>query len=321
MRVLLQKLTFYVLLTIFFGEVLLIGSKYLDKKDPTGGNKGLVKQESDQHIERVHLVEGLGSSKEWELFAEAAEGFLGQGTWNLEKVKVIFYAQTGDAYTVQGKKGQIDMGSKDIDIVGNVSTHSTNGYDFVTPELHYRAKQKVLHAPKKLTLKGPKDQVGQRLHLQGNGITTFLDNSLMNIESEVVAERQMANGKKLRIQSHKAQLSGRSNMVRFYEAVKMNYDEFTVHGPEALFAYKVGVDVPQAIVVNGGVQVADLEKRASAENLKIDVTEDRYILRGSPKVIQGNDEIKGEEIIFLDGGKKVRVQNVRALVDEGQGVK
>jgi len=30
-------------------------------------------------------------------------------------------------------------------------------------------------------------------------------------------------------------------------------------------------------------------------------------MRGQPKVVQGEDEIKGHEIVFLDGGKKVKI--------------
>lgn len=323
MSIFFQKILFYILITAFFIEVLLLGSQYLDKSDLSQSKRDLFEHSADQKMERVHLVEGLGSSKEWELFAEAAEGFLGQGVWNLQKVKVIFYARTGDSYVVQGSRGQIDVGSKDIDIVGDVSTHSTNGYEFVTPALHYRSKSKVLTAPEALTLKGPKDQAGQRLRLQGRGITTFLENSLMNIESSVVADRQMSNLKNLKIQSHKAQLSGRSNMVRFYDSVKMYYDTFSIQGPEALFAYNTGGDVPQAIVINGGVQVADTEKKASAENLQINVSEDKYVLRGSPKVLYGNDELTGEQITFLEGGKRVKVDNIKAKVEDPgqQGVK
>ena len=321
MAVFLQKLLFYFLVAVFFIEVLLIGSRYLDQSDTAAPRKDLFDHRADQKMERVHLVEGLGSSKEWELFAQEAEGFAGQGVWNLQNVKVIFYAQTGDSYVVQGQRGQIDMGSKDIDVVGQVSTQSTNGYQIKTPALHYRSKSKQLTAPDDLTLWGPKDQSGNQLKLKGVGVTTHLENSLMNIENSVVAERQLSNGKNLRIQGKKAQLSGRSNMVRFYDSVQMLYDGFTVQGPEALFSYKQGTDIPKAIIVNGGVQVVDVEKKASAENLQIDLSEDRYVFRGSPKVVQGGDELQGQEIIFTDGGKKVRIENIRARVKNNEGVK
>lgn len=314
-----NKGLFYILLTMLFVEILVLGSKYIDKKESQDYNvKNIFDHSADQKMERVHLVEGVGSSKEWELFAETAEGFLGQGVWNLSKVKVIFYAKTGDSYIVQGKRGQIDGTTKDMDIVGDVSTLSSNGYEFVTPSIHYYSATKQLNAPETLRLKGPKDQAGQRLRLQGRGITTFLENSLMNIESDVVADRQMSNGKNIKIQSQKAQLSGKSNMVRFYQSVKMYYDTFSIQGPEALFAYHKGKDVPQSIIVNGGVQVSDIEKKASAENLQIDLSDDRYILRGSPKVIQGTDELKGEEIVLYDNGKKVKIQGISAKVKEDE---
>lgn len=314
-----NKGLFYILITLFFVEVLLLGSKYIDKNDTLSSkSKNLFNHSADQKMERVHLVEGVGATKEWELFAENAEGFLGQGVWNLSKVKVIFYARTGDTYTVLGQRGQIDVATKDIDILGEVYTHSTNGYEFVTTTVHYYSTKKQLSAPETLRLKGPADRSGQRLRLQGRGITTFLENSLMNIESDVVAERQMTNGKNIRIQSKKAQLSGKSNMVRFYQSVKMFYDSFSIQGPEALFSYHVGNDIPQSIIVNGGVQVSDLDKKASAENLEIDLSEDRYIFKGSPRVIQGSDEVKGEEIILYDNGKRVKVQGINARVkDEG----
>ncbi len=33
-------------------------------------------------------------------------------------------------------------------------------------------------------------------------------------------------------------------------------------------------------------------------------------LRGQPKVQQGEDEIVGKEIVFLDGGKRVKINQV-----------
>ncbi len=312
-----NKSLFYILLSILFVEILLLGSKYIDKKESvSAGVKNIFDHSADQKMERVHLVEGLGSSKEWELFAETAEGFLGQGIWNLSKVKVIFYARTGDTYVVQGQRGQIDVTSKDMDILGDVSTLSSNGYEFVTSSIHYRSTTKQLNAPEVLRLKGPKDKAGQRLRLQGRGITTYLENSLMNIESDVIADRQMSNGKNIKIQSKKAQLSGKSNMIRFYHHVKIYYDTFSIQGPEALFAYPKGGDIPRSIIVNGGVQVSDIEKKASAENLEIDLSDDRYILKGSPKIVQGADELEGEEIILYDNGKRVKIEGINAKMKE-----
>jgi lipopolysaccharide export system protein LptA len=66
----------------------------------------------------------------------------------------------------------------------------------------------------------------------------------------------------------------------------------------------------------GGARVSDSEKWATAQNLNVDFDSNRFIFRGNPRVVQNNDELRGEEIIFLDGGKQVQVRSARAKVDE-----
>lgn len=276
-----------------------------------------------QKMEGVHLVEGQGDKREWELFSTDAEGLVGQGVWNLQKVTVIFYARTGDSYKVIGDKGKIDTATKNIDIVGNVFTSSTNGYEVKTSELHYTSGEKILKIPAPLVVKGPKDKEGFRLIVKSDSLMTYLETSLMILESHVVAERKMrsVNGteKNVKIKSGMAHLSGKSNLVRFFNPVQVFYDEFEVNAPEAFFTYKANSDVPESILVNGGVKVDGMKRKATTENLRIDVSQDQYILRGSPRVLQNGDEIVGEEIIFLNGGSKVRVEKAKAFVEEVGG--
>ena len=62
--------------------------------------------------------------------------------------------------------------------------------------------------------------------------------------------------------------------------------------------------------------MSDAEKFATAENLNVQFEQDKYVFKGHPRVVQDNDEMRGDEIVFLEGGKKVLVQKVRAKVDE-----
>lgn len=64
------------------------------------------------------------------------------------------------------------------------------------------------------------------------------------------------------------------------------------------------------IVLSGGVKLTDKDKKATCRELEINLTEDKMTLRGQPKVQQGDDEINGNEIVFLDGGKKVKINQV-----------
>jgi LPS export ABC transporter protein LptC len=321
-----------ILLSLFlflFIELLFFVPKTLETNDATLPNQNPLDQQlgesRGQKMEGVHLVEGQGDKRDWELFSTSAEGMIGQGVWDLKQVTVIFYARTGDSYKVTGDIGKIDTATKNIDILGNVFTSSSNGYEVKTSELHYTTGDKLLKLPQRLQIKGPKDKEGYRINVKANNMLTYLETSLMILEGNVVSERKMRgpNGteKNVRIKSGMAHLSGKSNLVRFFNPVQVFYDNFEVNAPEAFFTYRPQTDVPESILINGGVKVNGMNRQASTENLRIDVSQDQYILRGSPRVLQNGDEIIGEEIIFLNGGTKVRVEKARAYVEETGGNK
>jgi lipopolysaccharide export system protein LptA len=50
--------------------------------------------------------------------------------------------------------------------------------------------------------------------------------------------------------------------------------------------------------------------------VKVDFESNRFVFRGNPRVVQNNDELRGDEIVFLDGGKRVQVKSARAKVDQ-----
>lgn len=320
-RFLYQSIIF-LLFFFLFAEVILLTPSTLERQDTVAeieNNKN--PSSSEQRMEGVHLVEGQGDKKEWELYSISADGFIGQGVWQLKEVKVIFYARTGDFYKVVGEEGKINISTKDIDISGKVFISSTNGYEVRTDEVHYVSQDKILTIPGLVNTRGPKDKEGFRLNLKCVGMETFLENSLMIMKSDVFAERMLTSnsGQKLvKIQSGKAHISGKSNLLRFFDNVLIQYENFKVTAPEAFFAYKEKSDVPESILVNGGVNIDGMERKATAEHLKIDVTQDQYVLRGSPKVVQNGDEIIGDQITFVNGGNKVRVDKARALVEEAE---
>ncbi len=316
-----QEILLLVFIIFIFFQIVFLTPKSVEKTDLINeieqsspmGNKG------DQRMEGVHLVEGQGDSKEWELYSEIADGFIGQGVWKLKVVRVIFYSQAGDTYTVVGDQGEINYATKDIVISGKVFTSSSNGYEVKTNLVQYISKDKILKIPNEISVVGPKDNFGYRLFLKSTGMETFLENSLMIMKSKITAERTLntSSGPKLvRIKSGMAHLSGKSNLLRFFEKVKISYEKFEVLAPEAFFVYKEKNDSPESILINGGVLIEGEQRQATAENVKIDVLQDQYVLRGSPKVVQDGDEIKGERIIFLNGGESVRVENANAVLDD-----
>jgi len=49
--------------------------------------------------------------------------------------------------------------------------------------------------------------------------------------------------------------------------------------------------------------------------MKLNLRAQEIVLDGNPQVIQDQDELRGERITFLEGGKKVKVEKVKAQMN------
>ncbi|MNJ92499.1 Lipopolysaccharide export system protein LptC [compost metagenome] len=278
------------------------------KKNP----KSLV---AEQKMQGVHLVESQKGVRDWELFADAAEGSQGTANWKLKKIRVFFYTLEKVEFTVVGDEGNIDAKSKNLVIRGNVVTKSTNGYVFKTPSISYSSANRQIQSPEAVTMSGPPDKTGGGIVLSGTNMTAYVDSSRMVIHKNVRATKALKENKKFEVTADSAEFSGKNNEARFFGTVRVNYDGMKLEGPEASFLYQAGANVLSTVAVKGGVKVSDADKFATSESVNLDLLANKYVFKGRPRVVQNNDELTGEEIIFLDGGKRVKVENVRAKVE------
>lgn len=270
---------------------------------------------AEQRMQGVHFVESQQGARDWELFAASAEGNQGLGSVNLQQVKVLFYNKNKVEFTVTGDKGSMDSKTKDLSVIGNVITRSENGYTFETPSVFYSSKTRVLDSPEQVLMQGPKEVSGDGLRLKGHRMKVFVDTSKMIISEKVEAQKPEKDGKRVDIAADGAEFSSKNREAKFIGKVQVTYDKMKLEGPEASFVYKAGENILSAIAVVGGVRVSDVDKFATSESVNLDLLANKYIFKGSPKVIQNGDELSGDEIIFLDGGKRVKVERVRAKVE------
>ncbi|MEK2687570.1 LPS export ABC transporter periplasmic protein LptC [Bdellovibrio sp. GT3] len=332
-----KNLIFTALLVLLFVEVLIVFPQKLEHEDDAQVQARVELQEkrkkeleelgkdaqqkpaggtmADQRMGGVHLVESQKGQRDWELFSESAEGSQGSGNWKLKKVRVFFYNQEKVEFTATGDEGTIDAASKDLKIEGNVITRSENGYVFKTPGISYSSVKRLIESPETVYMEGPADSTGGGMIVRGRSMQVFVDQSKMVIREKVTATKSMSQGKRFEIDADGAEFSGKNNTARFLGAVRMNYDGMRLEGPEASFLYDRGANILSTISIMGGVKVSDADKFATADVVNLDLLANKYVFKGKPKVIQNNDELSGEEIIFLDGGKKVKVERVRAKME------
>lgn len=333
----LKNLIFVTLLIILFVEVLIIFPSKLEHENEADVRARVEAQQKEleqkaaklkrgekvdepsnlaaQKMQGVHLVESQQGRKDWELFANSAEGDQAAGAWKLKNVKVLFYKNEVVEFTVTGQSGTIDSKSKDLSVVGAVETRSENGYLFKTPAIYYSSKTRMIESPEQVLMQGPKDSSGDGLIVQGRRMQVLVDESKMRIQNQVAAQKPDNKGKIFEIAADGAEFSGKSREATFRGAVRVSYDKMKLEGPEASFVYKSGTEILSSISVRGGVKVSDLEKYATSESVNLDLLANKYVFKGHPRLIQNEDELTGDEIIFLEGGKKVKVEKVRAKVE------
>ena len=315
------QLVIGVLFTILVVEVVVLAPDSLnsDSEKQTG-----VKDLADeldasglqQAMRGVHLIETSEGEKEWELWADQALAFQTEQHWSLETVKAIFTGNDGVYFVVTGDSGDVEPETKNMRVRGNVRTESSNGYVFETDFVDYDSSTRLLKSPNQVQVWGPKGLKAERFEMEGVGMDVHVETSQVELLSEVKATRGLKDGRTARIRSDRASLSGVKNSASFHGDVVIDLDDMRIAGPDAEFLYNEASSEVESLKVSNGVQVSDALKYATSENLTVDFDQRKFVFRGSPRVVQNNDELIGEEIVFLDGGDRVKVQKVRARVDE-----
>ena len=272
--------------------------------------------EAAQKMKGVHFVESKEGKRDWEFYAKAADGFEGKGVWELFSVKVNFYNSKKIDYTVLGDKGFVDTKTKDMKIDGNVKTTTINGYKILTQSISYKADQRKLFSTDKVVFSSEDAKSANYFQAEGVGIEAQVEKSEIEMKSDVVATHPLKDGRQFKVSSQSATFNTKEFNAIFKGKTKISIGEMVIEGPVARFYYKKGYDILKSVNMDGGVKIMDQAKTAVADTVKYDPENDIYILTGNPKVIQGGDEITGDQITFLEGGRKVLVDNMKAKVEQ-----
>jgi LPS export ABC transporter protein LptC len=268
-----------------------------------------------QTLRGVHSIEVNSDGKGWELWADRGVRPKDSGEWKIETVRVKFYASNGVTYNVTGRTGGVNPATYDLWIKGNVETKSSNGYIFKSPSVIYNSKLKKLTSAEAVEMIGPTDSEGSRLELSGEDMFADLNSNDIKVNRNVQARKRVNGEKTAQIQSTAAHFSGATNLAAFTGGVTIDVETMRITGPEARFTYDANRNALESLMVAGGVKVTDSDKFATSGSLSVYFKDDRYIFKGSPRVVQNEDELIGDEIVFLQGGKQVQVINAKAQVD------
>ena len=147
-------------------------------------------------------------------------------------------------------------------------------------------------------------------------MVVYIDESRMLVKDQIQASKQLKDSKKFDLSSGTAEFSGKNREAKFLTNVVIKFNDSKIEGPSAIFSYGKVKSTLKNIILSGGVRVSKEDKYAVSDVMNLDIEANQFTFSGNPRVYQNNDELRGQQIVFLDGGKKVKVENVRAAVGD-----
>jgi LPS export ABC transporter protein LptC/lipopolysaccharide transport protein LptA len=305
-----------ILLSVVFFEVFFLAPRDItNKKSPLSESEKDGKKEkknASQVISKIELVESNEKGKEWELKADEASLFEVDQLWQLRTVGIQLYGEAGATYHVTGDTGTVAIDTKDILIEGNVKIVSSSGYQFSTASARYVSETRELLAPNEVVMEGPPEEKDRRLNLTGMGLLAKMDDNNIYVLRDVRATKGIESNETVSIQSGSAEFSGKNHTARFIRDVIVDMGGTRITGPQAEFYYDNKSSEVKSMSVLGGIKISDIDKWAAADRIDMYFEEKKFVLSGSPRVIQNNDELVGEEIIFHNGGEDIEVKGAKA---------
>lgn len=304
----------FILIQIYFFIPSIKNNDWAGKDSTVNTNFNALKNQSEkktieQNMKGVHLLENDQKKKGWELFAEEASGSK-EEQWLLKKVKARFYTDEVESFTVTGDVGEVDGQTKNMIIRGHVITESSNGYSFATSELKYKAREKKLYSADYVDMKGPDDKDGKGLTLTGQGLEIYIAESKIKILNQVEA-RKTVGQKKFKVNSDSSIFSNKDREALFSGNVKLQYDSMKLNSHYADFKYSKAKSMLEIVRAYEQVELFDVNKAGTCSELIVNLINDTMTLNGSPKVKINEDEIQGDQIVFSEKGKKVRIGKMK----------
>jgi len=309
------------LFVILVVELIILAPKEIGTSSDPQVASPIIPESADKYrqmMDNVHSVEAKPEGQQWELWADKGLQPKDNSEWTIQNVRVKFYAAGGVIYTVTGKEGHVvpnEKGLRDIRISGNVLTRSSNGHIFKSQDVLYDSEKKRLKSPDNIEMRSPPDKDGGEMLLTGADMVAELSTNEISIGKDVHAKKRIKNNRTVQIQSERAVFSGKTKMAQFFGKVLLTLDNMSVTGPEAKFVYDSKMEELESLDVAGGIKVTDVDKFATSQSVNLDLVNDKVVFRGAPRVVQNGDEMTGDLITFIDGGKRVQVSNAKAQFD------
>ncbi len=316
---LIYKYAIPIFMVVIAIEILIVAPAVIDQNKDMSDEAEIPQVNSnttEQVMKGVHLVETRLDGKEWELWAQDAYNFKEDGNWILEDVKIRLFGADNIYYDVTGKRGQIDPKRENIRIEGEVNTLTSNGYLLKMNDVVYKSDTKVMTSDSKVQMLGPEIKGESRLVLTGDGMNTNMETNEVRILHNVRANKTLQKGQLVTLKSESAIFNAKNYRAEFNENLVVDYGAYRVSGRKGTLEVDPSNHRVNKVTVEGGVKLSDIQRLALSDKVTMHVAERKVTLSGDPRLIQNNNELKGEEITFHEESSQIQIKRAKAKFDK-----
>ena len=136
-------------------------------------------QDAKMYLEKIHFVEDKRGKKTWELEAKSIQQNEDGNRMTLEDVKVTVYGDEGRSFIISGKEGKVFLDSKNLELVGDVTVTSSDGYRLKTHSIAYHHQEKKILSP------DPVEIEGEQISVTGKGLQVDMEARTFRILNQV----------------------------------------------------------------------------------------------------------------------------------------
>lgn len=136
-------------------------------------------EDAKMYLEKIHFVEDKDGKKTWELEATSIQQNREENLLVLQDVKVTVFTEGARTFTITGKEGKVFLDSKNMELHGDVTVSSSDGYRLTTNSVAYR------HEEKKLGTSDPVEIEGERIQVLGKGLQVDMEARTFKILGQV----------------------------------------------------------------------------------------------------------------------------------------
>lgn len=135
-------------------SLLLLGKRDMANDESSVSDGESSTSEATAKLENMEYSEVEGGKIQWTLRADVARYFKEKDITEMENVHVTFYMEDGSCIEVNGDRGIIHAGIKDIELIGNVTSILPGGYRVRTDHVYYSHGKKEIYSDTPLLIFG-----------------------------------------------------------------------------------------------------------------------------------------------------------------------